>query len=115
MLDAAEGKVTMNLNETKYTYNFLRASKHLTPFPPEDEEVEEIDSCCGDSRSYRTQTMRENKNSRTKTQNKGQPKALYSTVYFSKVDPLYMRRSVSFYREEDGLFTSRGYPRAKRI
>jgi hypothetical protein len=29
-----------------YTYNFLRASKHLTPFPPEDEEVEEIDSPC---------------------------------------------------------------------
>jgi hypothetical protein len=37
MLDAGEGKVTMNLNRTKYTYNFLRASKHLTPFPPEDE------------------------------------------------------------------------------
>jgi hypothetical protein len=36
----------MNLNGTKYTYNFLRASKHLTPFPPEDEEVEEIDSLC---------------------------------------------------------------------
>jgi hypothetical protein len=36
----------MNLNGTKYTYNFLRVSKHLTPFPPEDEEVEEIDSLC---------------------------------------------------------------------
>jgi hypothetical protein len=46
MLDAGEGKLTMNLNETKYTYNVLRASKHLTPFPPEDEEVEEIDSLC---------------------------------------------------------------------
>jgi hypothetical protein len=46
VLDAGEGKVTMNLNGTKYTYNFLRASKHLTPFPPEDEEVEEIDSLC---------------------------------------------------------------------
>jgi hypothetical protein len=32
VLDAGEGKVTMNLNGTKYTYNFLRASKHLTPF-----------------------------------------------------------------------------------
>jgi hypothetical protein len=42
VLDAGEGKVTMNLNGTKNTYNFLRASKHLTPFPPEDEEVEEI-------------------------------------------------------------------------
>jgi hypothetical protein len=30
VLDAGEGKVTMNLNGTKYTYNFLRASKHLT-------------------------------------------------------------------------------------
>jgi hypothetical protein len=46
VLDAGEGKVTMNHNGTKYTYNFLRASKHLTPFPPEDEEVEEIDSLC---------------------------------------------------------------------
>jgi hypothetical protein len=45
VLDAGEGKVTMNLNGTKYTYNFLRVSKHLTPFPPE-EEVEEIDSLC---------------------------------------------------------------------
>jgi hypothetical protein len=44
VLDAGEGNVTMNLNGTKYTYNFLRASKHLTPFPPEDEEVEEIDN-----------------------------------------------------------------------
>jgi hypothetical protein len=44
VLDAGEGKVTMNLNGKKYTYNFLRVSKHLTPFPPEDEEVEEVDS-----------------------------------------------------------------------
>jgi hypothetical protein len=46
ILDAGEGKVTMNLNGTKYTYNFLHVSKHPTPFPPEDEEVEEIDSLC---------------------------------------------------------------------
>jgi hypothetical protein len=46
VLDAGEGKVIMNLNGTKYTYNFLRVSKHLTPFPLEDEEVEEIDSLC---------------------------------------------------------------------
>jgi hypothetical protein len=44
VLDAGEGKVTMNLNGTKYTYNFLHVSKHPTPFPPE--EVEEIDSFC---------------------------------------------------------------------
>jgi hypothetical protein len=35
----------MNLNGTKYTYNFLRVSKHPTPLPPE-EEVEEVDSLC---------------------------------------------------------------------
>jgi hypothetical protein len=42
VLDAGEGKVTMNLNGKKYTYNFLPVSKHPTPFPPEDEEVEEV-------------------------------------------------------------------------
>jgi hypothetical protein len=46
VLDAGKGKVTMNLNGKKYTYNFLRVSKHPTPFPPEDEEVEEVDSLC---------------------------------------------------------------------
>jgi hypothetical protein len=54
--------------------------------------------CCGDSRSYRAPTIRENKSSRTKTriQNKGQPKALYLTVYFSKADPLYKCSSSLF-------------------
>jgi hypothetical protein len=46
VLDVGKGKVTMNLNGKKYTYNFLRVSKHPTPFPPEDEEVEEVDSLC---------------------------------------------------------------------
>jgi hypothetical protein len=46
VLDAGKGKVTMNLNGKKYTYNFLRVSKHPTPFPPEEEEVEEVDSLC---------------------------------------------------------------------
>jgi hypothetical protein len=46
VLDAGKSKVTMNLNEKKYTYNFLRVSKHPTPFPLEDEEVEEVDSLC---------------------------------------------------------------------
>jgi hypothetical protein len=45
MLDAGKGKVTMNLNGKKYTYNFLRVSKHPTLFPLED-EVEEVDSPC---------------------------------------------------------------------
>jgi hypothetical protein len=45
VLDAGEGKVTINLNGTKYTYNFLHVSKHPIPFPPE-EEVEEVDSLC---------------------------------------------------------------------
>jgi hypothetical protein len=43
VLDARKGKVTMNLNGKKYTYNFLRVPKHLSPFPPEN-EVEELDS-----------------------------------------------------------------------
>jgi hypothetical protein len=46
VLDARKGKVTMNLNRKKCTYNFLRVSKHPSPFPPEDEEVEEVDSLC---------------------------------------------------------------------
>jgi hypothetical protein len=46
VLDARKGKVTMNLNGKKYTYNFLRVSKHASPFPPEDDEVEEVDSLC---------------------------------------------------------------------
>jgi hypothetical protein len=46
VLDAGKGKVTMNLNGKKYTYNFLHVSKHPSPFPPEDEEVEEVDSLC---------------------------------------------------------------------
>jgi hypothetical protein len=46
VLDARKGKVTMNLNGKKYTYNFLRISKHPSPFPPEDGEVEEVDSLC---------------------------------------------------------------------
>jgi hypothetical protein len=46
VLDAGKGKATMNLNGKKYTYNFLRVSKHPSPFPPEDEEVGEVDSLC---------------------------------------------------------------------
>jgi hypothetical protein len=45
VVDAGKGKVTMNLNENKYRYNFLRISKHSSHFPPED-EVEEVDSLC---------------------------------------------------------------------
>jgi flagellar motor switch protein FliG len=45
VLDVGKGKVTMNLNGEKYTYNFLRVSKHPSPFPPED-EVEEVVSLC---------------------------------------------------------------------
>jgi hypothetical protein len=46
VLDAGKGKVTMNLNGKKYAYNFLHVSKHPSPFPLEDEEVEEVDSLC---------------------------------------------------------------------
>jgi hypothetical protein len=47
--------------------------------------------------------------------NEGQAKASFATVDFSKADPLYKRRSVSFYREAGGLFTFREHPRVKRI
>jgi hypothetical protein len=50
-----------------------------------------------------------------KLKTKDNQKALFSTVEFWKDDPLYKCRSVSFYREADGLFTFRGYPRVKRI
>jgi hypothetical protein len=46
VLDARKGKVIMNLNGKKYTYNFLCVSKHPSPFPPKDEEVEEVESLC---------------------------------------------------------------------
>jgi hypothetical protein len=42
--------------------------------------------CCGDNRSYRTQTMKENKSSRTKTktQDKGQLKGSFLNSRFLK-------------------------------
>jgi hypothetical protein len=46
VLDVGKGKVTMNLNGNKYIYNFLHVSKHPSPFPPDDEQVEEVDSLC---------------------------------------------------------------------
>jgi hypothetical protein len=42
-------------------------------------------------------------------------KSSFSTMNFSKVDPLYKSRHVSFYREMRGLFTFRECPRVKRI
>jgi hypothetical protein len=45
VLDAGKGKVIMNLNGKKYTYNFRRVSKQPSPFPPED-GVEEVDRLC---------------------------------------------------------------------
>jgi hypothetical protein len=44
MLDAGEGKVTINLNGDKYTYSFVRASSHPLPFPSNDEEEEGVGS-----------------------------------------------------------------------
>jgi hypothetical protein len=46
ILDRPFLKLVETLNGKKYTYNFLRVSKHPSPFPPEDEEVEEICSLC---------------------------------------------------------------------
>jgi hypothetical protein len=87
------------------THGAEASTSHATPLAP-DITVAHLE-CCGDSRGYRTPTMREDESSRTKTktQDKGQSKALFSIVDFSKVDPLYKCRSVSFYREAGGLFT----------
>jgi hypothetical protein len=46
VLDAGKGKVTINLNGDKYTYDFLRASSFPSPFPPDDGEEEEVGSLC---------------------------------------------------------------------
>jgi hypothetical protein len=45
-LDVGESKLTTNLNGDKYTYSFLRTSSFPSPFPPEDEEKEEVGSLC---------------------------------------------------------------------
>jgi hypothetical protein len=42
-------------------------------------------------------------------------KSPFSIVNFSKVDPLYKCRSISFYREASGLFKCQEYPCVKRI
>jgi hypothetical protein len=44
ILDAGEGKVTINLNGNKYPYDFLHASSFASPLPPEEEE--EVGSLC---------------------------------------------------------------------
>jgi hypothetical protein len=46
VLDAGEGKVTINLDGDNYTYSFLLASSHPSPFRLEDEEEEEVGSLC---------------------------------------------------------------------
>jgi hypothetical protein len=45
VLDARKGKVTINLNGDKYTYNFVHASSFASPLPPEEEE-EVVGSLC---------------------------------------------------------------------
>jgi hypothetical protein len=46
VLDAEEGKVTINLNRDKYTYGFLHASSFASSLPIEEEEEEEVGSLC---------------------------------------------------------------------
>jgi hypothetical protein len=46
MSNAGKGKVIININKDKYTYNFLPTSCDHSPFPPKDEEVEEVGSLC---------------------------------------------------------------------
>jgi hypothetical protein len=38
VLDVGEDKITIDLNEKKYTYHFLHVSNHPSPFSPEDEK-----------------------------------------------------------------------------
>jgi hypothetical protein len=60
----------------------------------------------GDSRSYRAQTMMENESSRTKTktQDKGQPKSSFlNSRILKRRSPLQVS-FVSFYREANRLF-----------
>jgi hypothetical protein len=75
-------------------------------------------ACCGVAKLPYTNNERENKareptlklsHKQKKTKNS------FSIVNFSKVDPLYKCRSVSFYREKNGLFTYRDCPHVKRI
>jgi hypothetical protein len=70
VLDAGKGKVTMNLNGKMYTYNLLRVSKHPSPFPCEDEDVEEVDSLCFvETLSDPLQRAMENQDNVNKTKN----------------------------------------------
>jgi hypothetical protein len=121
--EANSGRGQMVLLPARTRSASARLSSRLVVLPPPRATPSAVGAlvaprrCCGESRTFRTRTMKGNKSSRTKTktQNKGQPKALFLTVDFSKVDPLYKCRSVSFYREVDGLFTFREHPCVKRI
>jgi hypothetical protein len=42
VLDAGKGKVTINLDGDNHTYNFLPASRIVSPLPLDDEEVESL-------------------------------------------------------------------------
>ncbi|KAK8450614.1 hypothetical protein SEVIR_6G058250v4 [Setaria viridis] len=42
VLDAGKGKVTINLDDAKYTYDFLPASRQILPLSPDNEEVESV-------------------------------------------------------------------------
>jgi hypothetical protein len=75
------------------------------------------DECCGDSRSYRVQTMKEDQSSRTKTRTRNKriaKSSLLNSRFLKRRSPLQVS-FVSFYREVDGLFTFREHPRVKWI
>jgi hypothetical protein len=74
--------------------------------------------CCGVAKLPFTNNERNLKAQEPKPklrQKQKKTKISFSTVNFSKVDPLHKCRSVSFYREASGLFTFREYPHVKRI
>jgi hypothetical protein len=74
--------------------------------------------CCGVAKLPFTNNERNLKAQEPKPklrQKQKKTKISFSTVNFSKVDPLHKCRSVSFYREASGLFTFRECPHVKRI
>jgi hypothetical protein len=74
--------------------------------------------CCGESRSFRSRTMRENLNSRTKSQNvkrKDKQKLLSQQWNSQKSIPFTCAGPSPFIGRRGGLFTFREHPRVKRI
>jgi hypothetical protein len=75
--------------------------------------------CCGVAKlpftNNERKTKLKNQNQNLNSNKQKGTKSTFLIVNFSKADPLYKCRSVSFYREANRLFTYREYPHVKRI